>query len=178
MPTPPPTWTADAEPDRGYKLQYPPGWAPKAAATGGADHAYYASQDAPAPLEMSHTDVWLTVQVEPLRQGDACDTWLPGADGGSVPALLAGRPAQLKLRDPAPNAVEPTWKAYAATQAEGRCYTLWFVTLTKDTRTKALGTMLQILAGFSADPAAQPSPEPSPIPIASPSPPAAAGASP
>ncbi|HEX6488781.1 MAG TPA: hypothetical protein VF137_07925 [Candidatus Dormibacteraeota bacterium] len=168
VPTPPPTWATASEPAGGFTIQYPPGWAPKAPATGGPDHAYFATQDAPAPLEMSQSDVWLTVQVQEGQT--ACDPKLPGDDGGSVPALLAGKSARLELRNPPRGASEPTWKAYAVAPDGTRCYVLWFVTLNPQTRAAALPTMLQILAGFTATPAPAPSPSPATSPTATPSP--------
>lgn len=173
--TPPAGWSSDAEPGRGFDLSYPPGWTPKAAATAGPDHVYYATAGAPAPLEMGPDDVWLTVQVQAPAKDGSCALELPGVDGGSVPARVAGKAVDLKLRDPEPHAVEPTWKAYAVTGDGRRCYVLWFVTLSRATRTRELGTMREILAGFvptpepAPSPAASPSAAPTPSPSASPS---------
>lgn len=171
-PSPAPAgWTADPEPARGFDLSYPPGWAPKAAATAGPDHVYYATADAPAPLEMGPDDVWLTVQTEAPDADGACPVSLPGEDGGRLAVRVGGKAVALQLRDPRPGSVEPTWKAYAVTGDGRRCFVIWFVTLNEATRTRDLPTMRQILAEFMPTAAANPSPSPwATAPSPSPSP--------
>jgi hypothetical protein len=119
---------------------------------------------------MGPNDVWLTVQVQPPAADGSCTVSLPGQDGGKVAAQMGGRSVDLELRDPPRDASEPTWKAYAVTGDGQRCYVLWFVTLTKETRTRELPTMKEILAKFAPSPRTVPSRAPSPPPPPPPSP--------
>ena len=170
-PAPIVAWQTDSQPDRGFAISYPKQWAPAAAQPDG-DHVYYATQGAPAPLEMGQADVWLTVQVTADAQG--CPDPLEGVDAGGVPAQIGGQDVRLRLVDPKARAVEPTWKAFASLDSDGHCYELWFVTLSRQTRARELATMKSILAEFKPLPAASPSPAPAatPTPLESPSPPA------
>ena len=168
-PAPVVAWQTDTQPDHGFVISYPKQWAP-ATAGSDADHVYYATQGAPAPLEMGPADVWLTVQVTTDENG--CPDPLQGVDAGSVPARIGDREVKLRLVDPQSKAVEPTWKAYASLEASGHCYDLWFVTLSRQTRARQLATMKSILAEFQPlpSPASSPAPDATPTPVESPTP--------
>lgn len=128
----------------GFRLAYPANWVPAGAAAPGVED--FSTRGAGAPLEMAASDVWLTVDAS--RPPAACGAPPAGVKAGQVPVNLNGSPSSLQLIDPVPGSVEPTWKAFSSVAAGQRCYELWFVTLSAQTRALQLNTMRAIIASF------------------------------
>ena len=145
--TPKPGWKTYISPTWGYSIDYPTSWydvhsgAPET-------QKYFSNENVGAPLQMSASGVWETIDVEPNQSEPCTPPWASSAATRQSPITLDGVPTTRYVVNFTPSGTEASYMVGVWVGHSGSCYRITFLSLNPSARDANIGVADQAIASF------------------------------
>jgi hypothetical protein len=142
-----PGWKAYISARWGYSIDYPTGWYDLH--SGAPDtQKYFSNENVGAPLQMSASGVYETIDVEPNQSEPCAPSWASGAAIRQSPITLDGVPTTRYVVNFTPSGAEPFYAVGVWVGHGGRCYGITFLSQNPSARDANIDVDSQAIASF------------------------------
>ena len=142
-----PGWKTYISTRWGYSIDYPTGWYDLH--SGAPDtQKYFSNENVGAPLQMSASGVYETIDVEPNQSEPCAPSWASSAAIRQSPITLDGVPTTRYVVNFTPSGAEPFYAVGVWVGHGGRCYGITFQSQNPSARDANIDVDDQALASF------------------------------
>jgi hypothetical protein len=158
--TPPPSvghtaqagWAAYISARWGYSIEYPTRWYDVPNHGAPDTQKYFSNENVGAPLQMSASGVWETIDVEPNQSEPCAPPWASNMAVRQSPITLDGVPTTRYVVNFTPSGTEASYMVGVWVGRGGRCYGITFQSQNPSARDANIDVDDQAIASFRFGP--------------------------